>query len=85
MLNSIQILPKETLRDLVKALNPQERVSVSGMSPAVEETLLQVVDEFVMRVTHSGCLLAQHRNSSTLMTQDVRLFLDKVLGADTIT
>ena len=50
------------------------------MSPAVEDTLLQVADEFVMRVTHSGCLLAQHRNSSTLTTQDVRLLLEKVLG-----
>ena len=31
----------------------------------------QIADDFIMRVTHSGCLLAEHRNSTTLCTQVV--------------
>ena len=71
------MLSVEKLRELLKRLGPQETVQVNALAPQVEEALLAVADDFIHRVTHSAALLAQHRNSTTLEVQDMRLLLEK--------
>ena len=77
VLGGAQVLSVEKLRELLKRLGPQETVQVNALAPQVEEALLALADDFIHRVTHSAALLAQHRNSTTLEVQDLRLLLEK--------
>lgn len=67
---SLQILPKSRLGDLVKEVD-----SNLVLEEEVEELLLNYVDEFIDRVLKGACMIAKHRQDSTIEVKDVQQFL----------
>ncbi|XP_047128927.1 transcription initiation factor TFIID subunit 12 isoform X1 [Hydra vulgaris] len=70
--SSTQVLTKRKLQDLLNEIDPTET-----MDEDVEETLLQLADDFIENVINSSCQIAKHRKSTTLEVKDMQLHLDR--------
>ena len=73
--DSKRLLHRTTLRELVK-----QTLGGDGVSPAVEELLLDVGDDFLEHVAAGAAALARHRGGNTLEAEDVRLHCERVWG-----
>ncbi len=63
------------LQDLMKEIDPRIQ-----LSPAVEEVLLEMSEDFIDQVVDFSCLLAKHRKDTTLQVQDIAFCLEKNWG-----
>ena len=57
---------------MVREVDPNEQ-----LDEEVEELLLQIADDFIESTVSSACLLAKHRQASTLDVTDVQMHLRK--------
>jgi transcription initiation factor TFIID subunit TAF12 len=73
--DSKRLLHRTTLRELVK-----QTLGVDSVSPAVEELLLDVGDDFLEHLAAGAAALARHRGGNTLEAEDVRLHCERVWG-----
>jgi histone H3/H4 len=67
-----RLLSKRKLQDLVKSIDPDER-----LEPDVEELLMEVADEFIDSVLQQSCKIARHRKGQMLEVKDVQLHLER--------
>eukprot|EP00035_Acanthoeca_spectabilis_P034545 m.29639 g.29639 ORF g.29639 m.29639 type:complete len:203 (+) comp6721_c0_seq2:1335-1943(+) len=67
-----ELLPKINLEDLVKQINPNQK-----LDGEVEELLVDMANDFVERVVTFSCQLAKHRGSDVLEVKDVQLHLER--------
>ena len=67
-----RLLSKRKLQDLVKSIDPDER-----LEPDVEELLMEVADEFIDSVLQQSCKIARHRKGQMLEVRDVQLHLER--------
>lgn len=67
-----RLLSKRKLQDLVKSIDPDER-----LEPDVEELLMEVADEFIESVLQQSCKIARHRKGQMLEVRDVQLHLER--------
>ncbi|KAL9098003.1 MAG: hypothetical protein Q9163_006246 [Psora crenata] len=75
-----RVLSKKKLEELVRQVaggTGSEGEEGETLTAEVEETLLQVADDFVDQVIVSACKLAKLRNSSTLELRDLQLILER--------
>ncbi|KAL9126605.1 MAG: hypothetical protein Q9217_004362 [Psora testacea] len=75
-----RVLSKKKLEELVRQVTGGtggEGEEGETLTAEVEETLLQVADDFVDQVIVSACKLAKLRNSSTLELRDLQLILER--------
>jgi transcription initiation factor TFIID subunit 12 len=70
--DSVRVLQKESLKQLLSKIVPDERVD-----PLVEDFLLDVADDFVDSVVSFACKLANHRKSDTLEIKDIVCHLER--------
>lgn len=66
----VEVLPKSRLADLVREIDTNLH-----LEDDVEEYLMKYVDEFIDRVINGACLIAKHRQDSTIEVKDVQQFL----------
>jgi transcription initiation factor TFIID subunit TAF12 len=67
-----RLLSKRKLQDLVKSIDPEER-----LEPDAEELLMEVADEFIDSVLQQSCKIARHRRGQMLEVRDVQLHLER--------
>ncbi|MCJ1312162.1 Transcription initiation factor TFIID subunit 12 [Agyrium rufum] len=73
-----RILSKKKLEELVRQVTGgSEGEDAETLDPDVEETLLDVADEFVDNVIIAACRLAKLRSSATLELRDIQLILER--------
>ncbi|KAK3173389.1 hypothetical protein OEA41_006718 [Lepraria neglecta] len=75
-----RVLSKKKLEELVRQVTGGtggEGEEGESLTAEVEETLLQVADEFVDQVIVAACRLAKLRQSSTLELRDLQLILER--------
>ncbi|MCJ1450618.1 Transcription initiation factor TFIID subunit 12 [Mycoblastus sanguinarius] len=75
-----RVLSKKKLEELVRQVTGGtggEGEEGEGLTAEVEETLLQVADDFVDQVIVAACKLAKLRQSSTLELRDLQLILER--------
>ncbi|KAG8529369.1 uncharacterized protein KY384_006005 [Bacidia gigantensis] len=75
-----RVLSKKRLEELVRQVTGStgnDGDEGETMTAEVEETLLEVADNFVDQVIVSACKLAKLRNSSTLELRDLQLILER--------
>ncbi|KAI9801679.1 MAG: Transcription initiation factor TFIID subunit 12 [Piccolia ochrophora] len=73
-----RVLSKKKLDELVRQVTGGgEGLGGEGLTPEVEESVLQIADEFVDQVIENACQLAKLRNSSTLEIRDIQLILER--------
>ncbi|CAD6564672.1 MAG: Transcription initiation factor TFIID subunit 12 [Alectoria sarmentosa] len=75
-----RVLSKKKLEELVRQVTGGtggEGEEGEGLTAEVEETLLQVADDFVDQVIVTACRLAKLRQSSTLELRDLQLILER--------
>ncbi|KAF6241095.1 hypothetical protein HO173_000889 [Letharia columbiana] len=75
-----RVLSKKKLEELVRQVTGGtggEGEEGEGLTAEVEETLLQVADDFVDQVIVAACRLAKLRQSSTLELRDLQLILER--------
>ncbi|KAF1809044.1 hypothetical protein P152DRAFT_484976 [Eremomyces bilateralis CBS 781.70] len=73
-----RVLSKKKLDELVRQVTGGgEGVGNEGLTPEVEEAMLQLADEFVDSVISAGCRMAKLRESSTLEIRDLQLVLER--------
>ena len=65
-----QVLTRGRLQDLVREVDPNEQ-----LDEEVEELLLQIADDFIESTVNASCLLAKHRQASSLDVTDVQMHL----------
>jgi len=65
----------QRLRDLVQSLDPNYSIDA-----AAEDQVLQLVDDFLDKVTRQSIRMSQHRGSKTLDVQDLQVVLAKQWG-----
>ncbi|KAG9510988.1 Transcription initiation factor TFIID subunit 12, partial [Fragariocoptes setiger] len=70
--NNIPALDKRRLQELVDEIDPDERLDED-----VEDSLLEIADDFIENVTTSACRLALHRKSTSLSVEDIQMVLEK--------
>merc|ERR1712038_1312176 len=68
----VKVLDKKRLQDLMKEVDPLEQLDED-----VEETLLQIADDFIDNVVTSACQIAKHRKANTVEVKDVQLHLER--------
>jgi transcription initiation factor TFIID subunit TAF12 len=61
---------RQKLQEIVSQIDNKEK-----LDPDAEELMIMIAEEFVESVTQFACLLAKHRNSSTLEVKDLQLHL----------
>lgn len=66
----VEVLPKSRLADLVREIDTNLH-----LEDDVEEYLMKYVDEFIDRVINGACMIAKHRQDSTIEVKDVQQFL----------
>lgn len=66
---------RRKLAQIVQQLDP-----LASLSPEVEEVLLELSTKFVESAARFGCKLAQHRGSKHLELDDLRLYVETMLG-----
>ncbi|XJO78645.1 hypothetical protein BDV3_003052 [Batrachochytrium dendrobatidis] len=71
-MSSQPLFSKDALRALMRQVDAEQKLDVD-----VEDLLLDVASDFVLKVAHSSCLLAKHRHSTTLELKDAQLHLDR--------
>ncbi|KAL6721269.1 Transcription initiation factor TFIID subunit 12 [Lecanora helva] len=75
-----RVLSKKKLEELVRQVTGGTGVEGEegeGLTAEVEETLLEVADEFVDQVIVAACQLAKIRQSSSLELRDLQLILER--------
>ncbi|KAI9816550.1 MAG: Transcription initiation factor TFIID subunit 12 [Pycnora praestabilis] len=73
-----RVLSKKKLDELVRQVTGGgEGLGGEGLTAEVEESILQVADDFVDQVITSACRLAKLRHSSTLEIRDIQLILER--------
>ncbi|RWS02871.1 NADH:ubiquinone oxidoreductase: NDUFS8/23 kDa subunit-like protein [Dinothrombium tinctorium] len=70
--NSVVILNKQRLQELVLEIDPREQ-----LDEEVEDMLLTIADDFIDNLVTSACQLAKHRGSKTVDVKDIQLILEK--------
>lgn len=70
-----QSLTVPRLNELVKEVDPALQ-----LEEEVEETLLQLTDDFVEQVINGAVLLAKHRHSNTVEVKDCQLYLERAFN-----
>jgi len=71
--NSVQILTRKQLQDLVKQVDPNEQ-----LDEEVEEVLLSYGDDYMQDIIEGACILAAHRKAKTVDTKDAQTSLERV-------
>lgn len=66
------LLSKRKLEELVKQIDPDEK-----LDPEVEESVLELVDEFIDTVVTYACKMAKLRGSDTLDIKDMQIILER--------
>ncbi|KAI2635894.1 transcription initiation factor TFIID subunit A-domain-containing protein [Hypomontagnella submonticulosa] len=74
------VLSKKKLDELVRQVCGGGSPGADGnyLTPDVEESVLNVADNFVDNVIHSACRLAKERGSKVLEIRDIQLVLERV-------
>jgi len=73
-----RVLSKKKLEELVRQVTGGvDGEGYEALDPDVEETLLDVADEFVDNVIAAACKLAKLRQSATLELRDIQLILER--------
>ncbi|KAI9682765.1 MAG: Transcription initiation factor TFIID subunit 12 [Trizodia sp. TS-e1964] len=73
-----RVLSKKKLDELVRQVSGGgEGLEGPLLSPAVEELVLQLADDFVDQLIVSACQLAKARDSQTLDIRDIQLILER--------
>ncbi|KAI1503995.1 transcription initiation factor TFIID subunit A-domain-containing protein [Biscogniauxia marginata] len=74
------VLSKKKLDELVRQVCGGGTPGVDGnyLTPDVEESVLNVADNFVDSILHSACRLAKERGSKVLEIRDIQLVLERV-------
>ncbi|KAF8545501.1 transcription initiation factor TFIID subunit A-domain-containing protein [Trichophaea hybrida] len=66
------LLSKRKLEELVKQIDPDEK-----LDPDVEESILELVDEFIDTIATTACKMARLRGSDTLDIKDIQIILER--------
>ncbi|KAF3927275.1 hypothetical protein ABW20_dc0109796 [Dactylellina cionopaga] len=66
------LLSKRKLQELVRQIDPEE-----SLDPEVEESILELTDDFVDTLLTYACRMAKHRGSETLDIRDVQMILER--------
>ncbi|EPS40309.1 hypothetical protein H072_5882 [Dactylellina haptotyla CBS 200.50] len=66
------LLSKRKLQELVRQIDPDE-----SLDPEVEESILELTDDFVDTLLTYACRMAKHRGSDTLDIRDVQMILER--------
>ncbi|KAF3912932.1 hypothetical protein AA313_de0209648 [Arthrobotrys entomopaga] len=67
-----RLLSKRKLQELVRQIDPEE-----SLSPEVEESVLELTDDFVDSLLTYACRMAKHRGSDTLDIRDIQMTLER--------
>ncbi|KAL2354354.1 transcription initiation factor TFIID subunit A-domain-containing protein [Cryomyces antarcticus] len=70
-----RVLSKKKLDELYRQVTGG--ADAEGLNPEVEESILQMADDFVDNVITAACRLAKLRSSSTLDIHDIQLILER--------
>ncbi|KAK6498579.1 Transcription initiation factor TFIID subunit 12 [Arthrobotrys musiformis] len=66
------LLSKRKLQELVRQIDPDE-----SLDPEVEESVLELTDDFVDTLLTYACRMAKHRGSDALDIRDVQMILER--------
>ncbi|KAF3926672.1 hypothetical protein ABW21_db0202096 [Orbilia brochopaga] len=66
------LLSKRKLHELVKQIDPNET-----LDPEVEESILELTEDFVDTLLTYACRMAKHRGSDTLDIRDIQMILER--------
>ncbi|EWC45040.1 hypothetical protein DRE_06320 [Drechslerella stenobrocha 248] len=66
------LLSKRKLHELVRQIDPDE-----SLDPEVEESILELTEDFVDTLLTFACRMAKHRGSDTLDIRDVQMILER--------
>ncbi|XP_023939440.1 transcription initiation factor TFIID subunit 12 [Bicyclus anynana] len=67
-----QYLTRPRLQELVREVDPTVQ-----LDEEVEETLLQLADDFIDTTLTAACTLAKHRHASNVELRDVQIYLER--------
>ena len=80
-----RVLSKSKLHELVRQVtrstaDGSSTDSTSGLAPDVEESVLDLADDFVDNVITSACRLAKLRGTQSLDVRDIQIVLERNYG-----